>query len=189
MNNKNTFFVAFCMLLNISFAAAQGRNFSDNIMPDTIDYNRTRLFLEAPQLSIKLSTLNYGAEGFAILYPFVSPSGKKCVLCVDDVHMQQLNFLYETDFDTELWNTFNQDNVGSRCYIKDGLYYRYDRFQDGLIINYEAVPEDMRDVVEKVMKSVKTHPQKPDDKPLDRNKRSQYDMDHNILMKLDLLSI
>lgn len=175
------FIAALLMLLSFKISSAEVRDFNDTIVPDTIDYNRTRLFLEAPLLSIKSSTLNYGAEGFAILYPFVSPSGKTCCLCIDDVRMQELKFLHENDFDKELWNTFDQENIGSISYVKNGLYYRYDRFLDGLIIYYEEVPEDMREVLEKVMKSIKKSPQKPDDKPLDRNKRRKYDMDNHEL--------
>ncbi|MDE6552326.1 MAG: hypothetical protein K2K98_05115 [Muribaculaceae bacterium] len=167
----------------ISLASAESRNFADNIMPDTIDYNRTRLFLEAPQLSIKYSSLSYCAEGFAIGYPIISPSGEKSSLWVDDIRMHHLESMYETDIDQELWNTFNQDFVGSRCYIKNGLYYRFDRFRDGLIIYYEAVPKEMRNVADNIMKSVKTRPQKSDDNPLDRNKRTEYDMDNNKLIR------
>lgn len=180
---KRYIIIAISTLLYINLASAECRNFEDIIVTDTIDYNRTRLFIEVPNLSLKHSSLNYCAEGFAIAYPIVSPSGKVCSLWVDDIAMPHLALMFETDIDKELWNTFNQDHVGSRCYVKNGLYYRYDRFRDGLIIYYEDVPEELLDVVDNIMKSVKTRPQKPDDKPLDHNKRTKYDMDNKVLIR------
>ena len=41
----------------------------------------------------------------------------------------------------------------------------------------------MRNVADNIMKSVKTRPQKSDDIPLDRNKRTEYDMDNNTLIR------
>lgn len=162
------------ILLAVSFGAmAQNIQF-DNIQTDTIDYGSKRLYLDVPEYSILNSGLFSHHEGFMVAYGFINEERQICTLTVDYSVMTYNHVLGEQSYDKELWNTFNKSHIGSRCYIKDGKYYRVDRFQDGLEIYYEHVPVDLVDSINAIMKSVEITHRDNNAPPLNCGKRRIY---------------
>lgn len=123
---------------------------------DTIDYGSKRMYLDVPEISISSSNLiiMQSDEGFIVVYPFIDEHMRFCSLSIDYTIWTYNKYIFTNDFDEELWNTLNDCHVGSRCFIKDGLYYRVDRFSDGLEIYYEHVPKDLFNVINKIIKSI-----------------------------------
>jgi len=149
------------------------------LQPDTIDdySSGKRIFINLPEKSIKYSTEIYDCEGFIIMYPLFTSSGNVSPFTVDCSVMNRNGLIYTEDIDTELWNTFNGDNIGSRCFIKNGLYNRVDRYYDGVEIYYTDLPDILFKQANIIMKSFKTKVKKEDDIPLNRNKRKIVDND------------
>lgn len=138
------------------------------LQSDTIDFSsiRRRVFFEMPANSIKISTEILDCEGVVVIYPlFLSPE-KFAPITIDCSVMNRNHLIYTDDIDLELWNTFNRNNIGSRCFIKNGLYYRVDRYYEGLEIYYNDLPEELLDLANKIMKSVYITVLKKEDKPL-----------------------
>lgn len=141
------------------------------MLNDTIDYERTRMYLEVPELSVCMSSHIMDCEGSWICYP-IPQEGEKTGILVVDYSVMNKNYLFETDdYDIELWNTINKNKVGSRCFKKDGLNYRIDRFADGLEIFYIDIADNYFDLINKVMKSVYKTQLKESDPPLNKHKR------------------
>lgn len=144
---------------------------SYNIINDTIDYERTRMYIEVPEISVTMSSMIIDCEGSWICYPILQEDKKNGIIVIDYSVMNK-NYLYETeDYDIELWNTLNKNLVGSRCFKKDGLYYRIDRFTDGLEIFYIDIADDYFDLTNKVMRSIYKTKLKDSDPPLNKGKR------------------
>ena len=142
------------------------------LQPDTIDLDsRKRLYFEMPEYSIKFSTQVYDCHGFVVMFPWLTSSDNIAAFAVDKTVMNRNWLIYTDDVDTELWNTFNKDHVGSRCFIKNGLYYRVDEYYGGCQIYYQDVPEELFDMANDIMRSVYTRPVKEGDPPLFREKR------------------
>ena len=102
----------------MTLPAVYGHNIEMTMVSDTIDYENTRLFVMVPEISMKMSNVIVDDEGIWICYPFPSESGKTGVLVID-YSVMNMNYLKNTkDYDIELWNTFNRNDVGSRCFKK-----------------------------------------------------------------------
>lgn len=169
MKNKIFYFIIF--MTHCTFAYCS----SFKMTSDTIDYQNVRLYLEVPEISVAMSTLIRDSEGSWICYPIPQENEKPGILVIDDSVMNK-NYLLETEeYDIELWNTFNKNMVGSRCFRKDGLNYRIDRFSDGLEIFYIDIADNYFDILNKVMKSVYKTLKKGSDSPLDNSKRKIID--------------
>lgn len=157
-------FVLIVMIITSFRISAQG--VSVNMVPDTIDYENTRMYIEVPEISRKLSQILTDDEGFWIFFPIPGDSIKRGMLSVDYSVMNR-NYLIETkDYDVEHWNTFNRNYVGYRCFMKNWLFYRIDRYEDGLEVFYTDVEENMVDVVNQAMKSICKKPRNVSDPPL-----------------------
>lgn len=144
-----------------------------HLQEDTIEYypSGVRILIKLPINSIKFSTEVYDCEGFVVIYPLFSSTGKVCPLTIDCSVMNNNRMIRSMDVDSVLWNTFNRDKIGSRCYIKHGLYNRIDRYQDGYEIYFTDVPKDIFQHANQILNSVKTIVKKSGDSPLQRNKR------------------
>lgn len=142
-----------------------------NMVPDTIDYENTRMYIEVPEISQIMSSLIEDDEGFWICFPIPLESEKWGVLTIDYSVMNRNFIKYTEDFDIELWNTFDKNGVGSRCYKKDGLFYRIDRYEDGLEIFYQDIDGSTIDIVNDIMKSIFRRPKDVLDKQLSVKRR------------------
>lgn len=165
---KRILVILFC---SMGLMAPAHNNYMGSIQNDTIDYEQKRMYIEVPIHSILTSGLFSHDEGFMIVYAFLNEEKQICTLTVDYSVMTYNHVLGEDSYDKELWNTFNKNIIGSRCYIKNGRYYRVDRFSDGLEIYYENVPADLVETVDAVMKSVLITQRRKDDQPLNWDKR------------------
>lgn len=145
----------------------------ERLCNDTIDYGNKRLILEVPEFSLKNSAIIDDSEGLWITYPFLSDKEQLCGVVIEYSGINFPSLLYTKDYDIELWNTLNKSWTGSRCYKKNGLYYRIDSFDDGLRIYYEDVPEDLINTFDSILKSVFKKYKTPSDKPLKDKKRKQ----------------
>lgn len=98
--------------------------------------------------------------------------------------MNDLSRLYkDNNIDKELWNTLNRGKIGSRCFIKDGLYNRVDTFVDGIIIYYENVPEDMKELLNEILKSIDMRLKLPEDKNINEYKRTIWNIETHQVVK------
>lgn len=102
----------------MTLSVTYGQSIEMTMVPDTIEYEGTRMFVMVPEISMKRSHIIDDDEGFWISYPIPSESGKSGILVIDYSVMNR-NYLKSTkDYDIELWNTFNRNGVGSRCLRK-----------------------------------------------------------------------
>ena len=135
-----------------------GQHVSFDMVTDTIDYEKTRMYIKVPEISLKMSNIIIDDEGFWIYYPLPVETDKPSVLIID-YSVMNINYMIDTkDYDIELWNTFNRNSVGSRCFIKNNLFYRIDRYEDGLEIYYTDVDGNMVDLLNETMNSVYKKP-------------------------------
>ncbi len=135
-----------------------GNELQHEFFRDTVDYERTRMFIDIPNISEGKSGYIEDDEGFSRYYLLPSESGKICAIIIDYSVMNR-NYLIDTeDFDIELWNTFNKNSVGSRCFKKNNLYYRIDRFEDGLEVFCMDVDAKLMDLVNKTFRSIYKKP-------------------------------
>lgn len=141
------------------------------MLPDTIDYERTRLFINVPENSLKLSGQINGEEGFWVYYLFPFKCDIPGILTIDYTVMNRNRLLYTDKYDEELWNTLNRNNVGSRCFKRNNKFFRIDKFEDGLEIYYENINEEFLEEANAVINSVLKKPLKPTDPPLNPHKR------------------
>lgn len=138
---------------------------------DTIDYQRTRMYIDIPEISIKMSSLITDCEGFWTCFPIPQNNANPGVLIVDYSVMNINHLLNTKEYDREIWNTLNGNNIGSRCFIKDSLFYRIDKYADGLEIFYENITSEYFDLLNQSMKSVYKTLKKDSDPPLNFRKR------------------
>lgn len=151
----------------MTFYEAFGRGNEIDMVPDTIDYEGTRMYIMVPEISKKMSNVIDDDEGFWICYPIPSESGKPGALIIDYSVMNRNYLKYTQDYDIELWNTFNRNDVGSRCFKKNGLFYRIDRYEDGLEVFYSDVDAAMVETVNETFKSIYRNPKTNSDAPPD----------------------
>lgn len=149
----------------MTFPAVFGHGIEMNMVPDTVDYESTRMYVMVPEISMKMSNVIDDDEGFWICYPIPSESGKSGVLVIDYSVMNRNYLKYTNDYDMELWNTFNRNDVGSRCFMKNGLFYRIDRYEDGLEVFYSEIDADMVETMNETMRSIYKRPRTSSDAP------------------------
>lgn len=148
-----------------------GQCVSFDMVPDTIDYENTRMYITVPDISLKMSDIIIDDEGFWIYYPIPVETDKPSVLIID-YSVMNTNYMINTkDYDIELWNTFNRNSVGSRCFIKNNLFYRIDRYEDGLEIYYTDVDDNMVNLLNETMRSIYKKNKNNSDVPLDTTKK------------------
>lgn len=162
-------------LMIMTFSAMYGQGIGLNMVPDTVDYESTRMYFMVPEISMKMSNVIEDDEGFWICYPVPSKFGKPGVLVIDCSVMNRNYLKYTKDYDMELWNTFNRNDVGSRCFKKNGLFYRIDRYEDGLEVFYTDVGADMVETMNETMRSLLRKPKINSDPPLNVLKRRVKD--------------
>ena len=132
-------------------------------MNDTINLNSSRVIYKAPEITIRLS-IEYIAkgEGISLFLPLnytVCDTGK---VNIEALFIEQIvNTSYERikeneNIDYVLWNTFNSNNKGSKCYVSDNLYYRFDVLPSGVVVYYEGLSLGMSMVADKIIKSITT---------------------------------
>lgn len=151
----------------MTFYEAFGHGNEIDMVPDTIDYEGTRMYIMVPEISKKMSNVIDDDEGFWICYPIPSESGKPGALIIDYSVMNRNYLKYTQDYDIELWNTFNRNDVGSRCFKKNGLFYRIDRYEDGLEVFYSDVDAAMVETMNETFKSIYRNPKINSDAPPD----------------------
>lgn len=166
----------FLMLFSISFSMLAIRVCSNNMLQDTIDYDNTRLYIDIPNQAYRFSKEISDCEGFVVMYPLKSESGHIGILTVDYSVMNDNQLVKTTIVDKELWNTFNRNHTGSRSFIRDGQYYRIDRFSDGLEIYYTGITKDLVNLANDILSSVKTKKRTKDDKELDPDRRRRAEL-------------
>ncbi|MDE6018836.1 MAG: hypothetical protein K2G85_08505 [Muribaculaceae bacterium] len=131
--------------------------------------------MNVPEQSCQTSTYIYDDEGFWIIYPIFPNSNKIASLTVNYSVMNK-NYLYDTeDYDDELWNCLNINQIGSRCFKKNGLFYRIDRFEDGLEIFYIDIDNNNFYMANEIIRSVSKLAKSEKDIPLNKNKRKIID--------------
>lgn len=153
----------------ISFIASipiLAQNVTVNMITDTIDYDSTRMYIEIPELSRKLSNIITDDEGFWICFPLLGDSCIRGTLIIDYSVMNRNSLIDTKDYDVELWNTFNRNFIGSRSFIKNDLFYRIDRYEDGLQVFYIDVNQDMVEAVNNAMQSIYKRPRFSTDSPV-----------------------
>lgn len=155
----------------MTFPTAYGHCTEMSMLPDTVDYENTRMYIMVPEISIKMSNVIADNEGFWICYPVPSESGKPAILVIDYSVLNRNYLKYTEDYDMELWNTFNRNDVGSRCFRKNGLFYRIDRYEDGLEVFYSDVSADVFATMNEIMRSIYRVNKKNSDPPLNVLKR------------------
>lgn len=151
----------------MTFYEAFGRGNEIDMVPDTINYERTRMYIMVPEISKKMSNVIDDDDGFWICYPIPSESGKSGTLIVDYSVMNRNYLKYTQNYDMELWNTFNRNDVGSRCFKKNGLFYRIDRYEDGLEVFCSDVDAAMVETMNETFKSIYRIPKTNSDAPPD----------------------
>jgi len=131
-----------------------------------------RIYLQAPSISIKKSQIfDFNGEGIGYYFPLPDNDLLIPGLFIEDVVNTQYSMLNTKDFDVELWNTLNRNLVGSRCFIKNGLYNRIDRFYGGLVIYYENIPKHKKDLANMIIQSIYIKTKYLNDPPLNESKR------------------
>lgn len=56
--------------------------------------------------------------------------------------------------DKELWNTFNQDNKGSRSYVVNDRYTRIDELYKGFTILYKDLEYPTKEIADRIIRSI-----------------------------------
>lgn len=171
MKYKLTIFIFLFSILSIF---GQG-NENNNVNKDTIDYENNRLYLQIPADVIHNSAEIHNCEGFAVMYPLVSANNIIGILTVDYSVMNFNHLINTKDVDKELWNTFNNNHVGSRAFMKNGLFNRVDRFSDGLEIYYTNISEDLLDMANGILRSVYIKKKTIYDKKLNKTNRKKIE--------------
>lgn len=127
---------------------------------DTIDFSFARVFISAPELSVKYSREQiFDGHGKSVYYPLKYTSTKQeiwetQVLYIEYITMTSYDSLVTTDsIDIELWNTFNSSHRGSRCYLKDGNYTRIDILDPGIVMSYENLESHMAILANQIINS------------------------------------
>ena len=157
----------------LTFPVVYGQDFHLAMVKDTIDYESTRMYIMVPEVAMKMSNIISDDEGFWICYPIPMEYGKPGVLVVDYSVMNRNALKFTKDYDIELWNTFDGNNIGSRCFMKDGLFYRIDRYEDGLEVFYSDVNADLVQAMNETMKSIFRKPKNESDQPLTVRRRGR----------------
>ena len=158
--------VIFIVIMILTFPVIYGQDGYVSMVNDTVDYESTRMYIMVPEVSMKMSNEISDDEGFWIGYSIPAEYGKPGIMVIDYSVMNRNSLRFTKDYDVELWNTFDGDSVGSRCFMKDGLFYRIDRYEDGLEVFYSDVNTDMVEVVNEAMKSIHRKPKNESDHPL-----------------------
>lgn len=148
---------------------------NNDICTDTIDYENNRLYIQIPANIIHNSAEVHDSEGFVVMYPLISANHVVGVLTVDYSVMNSNHLISTQNIDIELWNTFNNNLVGSRAFTRNGLFNRIDRFSDGLEIYYTNISEDLLDTANDILKSVYIKRKTIYDKKLNKTNRKKVE--------------
>lgn len=171
--------IIFSLMATICFAAGAQIDYWNSMWGnDTIHFNSRRLILNLPERSIERSTQYiFKGEGMGMCYPLrVSFNNEgSCrmeVLMIDQiVNTSYDRLVFNKDLDVELWNTFNMDNLGSRCFIKDGKYSRIDALRFGIVVYYENLSPEMSEIANQIIKSISTNPSESMEESTTKRKR------------------
>lgn len=156
--------IIFFICVNILFVSnAQLNLYNSNWVNDTIDFSSRRVFLSAPELSVKYS-IEYIAkgEGKSVYFPLRYDIGVDSLYTIEALYIDCIvNTSYDrmmipNTIDIELWNTFNKDHVGSRCYLNNNKYNRIDLLFPGIVIYYEGLSKDVAEIADKIIQSIHT---------------------------------
>jgi len=142
----------------------------DKSLPDTIDFGGYRIFFNAPEISIKNSFKGCEYHGCIYIFPLIHENTIKTVT-FSFLSMTQWDIENTKDFDDELWNTMDLKLNGSRCFVKDGLYSRIDRFENVMTVFYTNLPYDFMLEANKIINSIHIRIKQEKDTPLQQKKR------------------
>lgn len=154
------------------FSFGQTVLYNSEFKKDTFDINNYRIYIDVPELSIKHS--NYYvvyAHGEGICYPLMAEGNRGKFIIIESVADTSYDMFDSKDFDYELWNTFNKDWFGSRCYINNGRYYRIDKLPGNIIIIYEDLSKEAAKTADKIIKSIHIESKTKSSIPIQDNKR------------------
>lgn len=128
----------YTVLVMLSYSLLMtGQNCDRQFIQDTINIENYRVFLSAPKYSIDNSSFASEYHGSIYVFPLSDQFPYISGLVLTLLHMTQWDMAYASEFDLELWNTITETNsIGSRCYIKDGLFSRIDIYKGGIVAFY-----------------------------------------------------
>ena len=124
-----------------------------NWVTDTIDYSGYRIVFNAPDYSADNSLEQCEYHGCSYFFP-LRGNTYTYLLVISFLRMTQWTIASTMDFDSELWNTFGDGYEGSRCFIKDNMYSRIDRYENGMVMIYSDIPYDVAEIANKIFDSV-----------------------------------
>lgn len=140
---------------------------------DTFDIDNYRVYIDAPEVSIKSSvSFVVRGHGTGIVYPIIDEKEKRIngLLTIESVGDTEYDMFTTTTYDEELWNTLGKDWVGSRCYVYEGKFYRIDSLH-GFIIYYENLPKNAHKIADKIIDSIHVEKKTENSCRLQENKR------------------
>ena len=142
---------------------AQLNPYDSRWLTDTLTFNTKAIVLSIPEKSIELSCEQiFKGEGNSFIYPLKISFTSEGKWNVETLVIEQIvNTSYERlisngNVDIELWNTFNHDYEGSRCYITSELYTRIDILSSGLVIVYENLSPEIAKIADRIISTIRT---------------------------------
>lgn len=165
MKERIILFIMILSHLNI-FA----KNTSNELIADTIDYNNYRIIFNAPEYSIDNSLKICEYHGCSYYFP-LRENHPTYALTFSFLVMTQWDLASTTDFDIELWNTFGEGFEGSRCFVKNNMYYRIDQYENGVVIFYSNIPLKIAAIANKIIDSVAIRKKNKNDSPIKRYRK------------------
>lgn len=142
---------------------AQLNLYDSKWVTDTLIFNNREIALSLPEKSIELSTEQiFKGEGKSLIYPLQVSLTKEGQWNIETLVIEQIvttsykRMIANSEIDDELWNTFNQDYEGSRCYVLSGKYSRIDILSSGLVVVYENLSQDMAEIANRIISTIHT---------------------------------
>lgn len=146
--------------------------YNSDLRKDTFDISNYRIYIDVPELSLQHSnSYVVYAHGEGIIYPLMAEGNIGKFITIESVVDTSYDMFRSKDLDLELWNTFNKDWFGSRCYMKNDRFYRIDQLPGNIIIMYENLPKEAAEAADKIIKSIHVERKTKSSIPLQDNKR------------------
>ena len=142
---------------------AQLNPYDSRWVADTLGFNTKAIVLSIPEKSIELSSEQiFKGEGNSYIYPLKISFTNEGKWNVESLVIEQIvntsyeRLIYNDNFDIVLWDTFNQDYEGSRCYIDSGRYTRIDILSSRLAVVYENLSPEMAEIANRIISTIYT---------------------------------
>ena len=163
-------YICILIILLANSLFAFGQLHEANFVPDTIDFNNQRFKFLVPEESVAKSIKACDGHGCIYYFPL---SDKNEGITFANLVMTEFDFEDSMEYDSELWNCFDEHNNGSRGYVVNDHYYRIDKYEDGTIVFYSNLSYQAAQIANRVMNSVIVRRKIATDNELSTKKREK----------------